>query len=143
MGIQQALEAKRTPLGTCILSNNDGKELWRVSYPNAFHNLEWVTIAPTTLVDILYQQAKDMVDIRFGVMPIEVTNTQKSARIKLNDGTEMNVDLFIGADGVRFSARDFIFGKNNKFTEPMGYRCAAFQLPNTLHLKVIPLLMVL
>lgn len=132
MAIEQLLEDNCTPLGTCILSNKDGKELWRVSYPDAFQDLEWVTMARTTLVDVLYQEVKDKVDIRFGVTPIEIISKEKLAQVKLSDGTVMAVDLFIGADGVRSSARELIFGKNKVFTEPMGYRCAAFQLPNTL-----------
>lgn len=134
MGIEQLLEANHTPLGNSILRNKDGKEQWRVNYPDAFQDLEWVTMARTTLVDVLYQQTKNIVNIRFGVITTKIISKKKSALIHLSDGTKIEVDLFIGADGVRSSARELIFGKNKTFTEPMGYRCAAFQLPNTLNL---------
>lgn len=134
MGILDELSETHVYSGKSVFRNKDGKKLWQISYSKALKDLEWITLSRTRLVKVLYKKTAAQADIRFGTYPTKVVSTQDDAHITLNDGSIIQADLFIGADGLRSSARRLIFGESNDYMHPTGYRCAVFQFPNHLHL---------
>lgn len=135
MGILDELAETHVYSGKSVFRNKDGKKLWQISYSKALKDLEWITLSRTRLVKVLYKKTAAQADIRFGAYPTKVVSTQDSAHITLNDGSIIQADLFIGADGLRSSARRLIFGESNDYMHPTGYRCAVFQFSNHLHLN--------
>ncbi len=70
------------------------------------------------------------VEVRLGttVEALDVEGTQ--ARAALSDGSELEVDLVIGADGIRSHTRELLFGSSAPELSPfVGFRAAQVQEP--------------
>jgi 2-polyprenyl-6-methoxyphenol hydroxylase-like FAD-dependent oxidoreductase len=48
--------------------------------------------------------------VRTGLTPVSIDDTGDGARVALGDGTTVDVDLVVGADGLRSTVRDLVFG---------------------------------
>jgi 2-polyprenyl-6-methoxyphenol hydroxylase-like FAD-dependent oxidoreductase len=70
------------------------------------------------------------VDIRFGVSPIAVTETHDGVRVTLDNGTEVEADLLVGADGIHSTVRRLVFGDESRFFRYLGFHTAAFTFDN-------------
>lgn len=129
IGIVDALSEHHRSLDTNVFHNRAGKELWRLSYPKALKEIDWITLPRTTLIDVLYGKVKNKMDINFSSYVQHIKQCSNSTTLTMNDGSHMSCDLFIAADGLRSSARKMLFGSDNDFITPTGYKCAAFQFP--------------
>jgi 2-polyprenyl-6-methoxyphenol hydroxylase-like FAD-dependent oxidoreductase len=66
------------------------------------------------------------VDLRFGTTLVGVTNHDDGVAVTLDDGTELEADLLVGADGVHSAVRRLVFGGEPKFLRYLGFHTAAF-----------------
>jgi 2-polyprenyl-6-methoxyphenol hydroxylase-like FAD-dependent oxidoreductase len=66
------------------------------------------------------------VGIRFGVSPVAVTEMHDSVRVTLDDGSELEADLLVGADGIHSTVRRLVFGNESRFLRYLGFHTAAF-----------------
>lgn len=83
-----------------------------------------LSIMRPDLERVLREQLR--VDIKFGVSPIAVTETHDSVRVTLDNGTELEADLLVGADGVHSTVRRLVFGDESRFFRYLGFHTAAF-----------------
>lgn len=132
IGVLDELEQSHVNLGTSVFRNKKGKKLWQINYQRALQDLEWITLSRSRLVKILYKKVSDKTEIHFGLYPQAIQSSPDQVCVTLSDGTVLEVDLFIGADGLRSSARELVFGDRDVYMHSTGYRCAAFQFPNNL-----------
>ena len=129
MGFKDALHAQHNSMQTSTFINKKGKKIWSLNYPDALQDIDWITLPRTNLVNILYEAVVDRADILFGTHATKIHTEKDKAFIQLSNDRNMTVDLYIGADGVRSSSRNIIFGTD--YTKNLGYNCAAFELTNT------------
>lgn len=134
MGLLPQLEARGRHIAENVYRGRDGRELLRLRYRDFLSGLDWITLIRTDLVAVLYEAARQVAEIRFGVTLGDVKPDAFGVPATLTDGTALRVDLLIGADGIHSVVRAAMFGDEAQFARPFGYRVAAFQAPDTLHL---------
>jgi 2-polyprenyl-6-methoxyphenol hydroxylase-like FAD-dependent oxidoreductase len=83
-----------------------------------------LSIMRPDLERVLREQLR--VDIRFGVSPIAVTERHDSVGVTLDDGTELEADLLVGADGIHSTVRRLVFGDESRFFRYLGFHTTAF-----------------
>lgn len=86
------------------------------------------------LVDVLYQTTKDTTEYRFGTSISNVTQNGDGAEVTLADGTVLQADLVVGADGPHSGVRRLVFGPEEQFVKPIGGYNAWFSAPDTVGL---------
>jgi 2-polyprenyl-6-methoxyphenol hydroxylase-like FAD-dependent oxidoreductase len=59
---------------------------------------------------LLERAVAEGVHVRTGLAAVGVENADDGARVALSDGTSIDVDLVVGADGLRSTVRDLVFG---------------------------------
>jgi 2-polyprenyl-6-methoxyphenol hydroxylase-like FAD-dependent oxidoreductase len=138
MGLLPALQGRSRFIRENLYLGRDGKVLVRLRYHDFLKGIDWLTLARTGLVEALYEAACPPARICFGVTVGQILGgtepSAESARVVLTDGSERNVDLLIGADGIHSQIRSAAFGPEESFTARLGYRVAAFQVEDRLHL---------
>lgn len=87
----------------------------------------------------------DVEEALFNALPADVTVRTRTTPVKIvqdADGIEVTLrelgtetetteqfDLMVGADGLRSTVRQLVFGPHEKYLHPLGFMIAAFQLP--------------
>jgi len=87
-----------------------------------------VRVLREDLVHALYDALPDTVTVRFGRTVDQVTHHADGVVVRLDDGTECESDLLIGADGVYSRVRALAFGPREHYVRPLGLRVASFVL---------------
>ena len=83
------------------------------------------------LVDVLYQATKDSAEYRFNTRISELDQSNEAVDVTLADGTRLQADLVVGADGPHSAVRRLIFGPEEEFVKPLGGYNAWFSAPDT------------
>lgn len=85
---------------------------------------------------VLYEQARDLVDVRFGTTVTSLAQAGSAVDVALSDGSRDSYDLVVGADGVHSHIRRLVFGDEARFFRYLGYETAAFLAePNGLQIR--------
>ncbi len=99
------------------------------------------TNAPIALLrgdieEALWKVIDNSIEIRFGTVPERITNHPSHVSVVLRSGEGTvyaeDYDLVIGADGVRSSVRQMVFGADESFFDPIGTALCAFPLSGQL-----------
>jgi 2-polyprenyl-6-methoxyphenol hydroxylase-like FAD-dependent oxidoreductase len=83
------------------------------------------------LVDVLHQATKDTVEYRFDTRIEELAQRYDGVEATLSDGTTVQADLVVGADGPHSAVRRLVFGPEEQFIKPLGGYNAWFTAPDT------------
>ena len=75
---------------------------------------------------VLRASIEDRVEIRWGTAVTEVDNATDHVRAELSDGTAIEGDLLVGADGIHSRVRQSVFGPEADFLRPLGFHTAAW-----------------
>ncbi|MDT5064118.1 MAG: hypothetical protein QOK02_273 [Mycobacterium sp.] len=86
------------------------------------------------LVDVLYQATKDNVEYRFDSRIEHLDQTDDGVEAILSDGTTLQADLVVGADGPHSAVRRLAFGPEEQFIKPLGGYNAWFTAPDVVGL---------
>lgn len=81
----------------------------------------------------LWKAVDGLCDVRFNTVPLEITDNGNNVRVRLkntetSEETSETFDLVIGADGVRSTVRDMVFGPSRQFVRPTGTMICAFEM---------------
>lgn len=77
---------------------------------------------------VLYESARQNVDIRFGTTVATVRPDGPRVRVVLDDGTEETADLLVGADGLHSATRAQVFGPEESFRRDLNHMVGVFML---------------
>ncbi len=66
------------------------------------------------------------VAVRFGTSVTAVAQNDTCVQATLSDGQVVTADLLVGADGIHSTVRQAVFGAEQQFLRPLGYRTAAY-----------------
>lgn len=86
------------------------------------------------LVDVLYQATKDAAEYRFNSRITQLQQDRDGVEATLDDGTVLQADLVVGADGPHSAVRRMVFGPEEQFVKPLGGYNAWFTAPDTVGL---------
>ncbi|GGU17917.1 FAD-dependent monooxygenase [Streptomyces violascens] len=68
------------------------------------------------------------VDLRFGTGPARIEDRGDGVRVTLTDGSTLDADLLVGADGIHSTVRALIFGDERRYVRDLGLSAAAFTI---------------
>ncbi|MGY1721032.1 FAD-dependent monooxygenase [Blastococcus sp. SYSU DS0552] len=74
----------------------------------------------------LRERLGDRADLRFGCSVARIDAGTDGVRVALTDGTELDADLLVGADGVHSAVRETVFGPEPRFLRYLGCHTAAY-----------------
>jgi 2-polyprenyl-6-methoxyphenol hydroxylase-like FAD-dependent oxidoreductase len=75
---------------------------------------------------VLQEALGDGYPIRFGVSIEAFADRGPGTLVTLTDGSTLDVDLVVGADGVHSRVRELAFGEERRFARSLGYHTAAY-----------------
>lgn len=132
MGLVERLRPLAREIGENVFRDRKGREILRLRYRELLAGLDWLTLARTDLVAVLREAVEGLASIRFGTTLQSLAQEGDRVQLTLADGTALEADLLIGADGARSALRRRLFGEDGTAAQPLGYRAAAFQVPDRL-----------
>ncbi|WP_306355685.1 MULTISPECIES: FAD-dependent oxidoreductase [unclassified Nocardia] len=130
MGLVSALAQRDAGFFTTVLVHADGREKLTVpaAITEAAVGARAVSVLRGDVESVLYEAVADKVRIRFATTVRAVDGHADGIRAELSDGTRIDADLLIGADGVHSGIRDLVFGTGNDHLVDMRTVVAAFPL---------------
>ncbi|MCQ4160530.1 FAD-dependent monooxygenase [Roseomonas sp. GC11] len=134
LGLMPRLRPMGRDIGENVYRDRAGRELIRLRYRDLLRGIDWLTLARTELVALLQEAAAPFTALRLGTTLVRLEQDEAKVRAWLSDGSMLEADLLIGADGARSSLGRQLFGEQAGFERPLGYRAAAFRIPDRLGL---------
>ncbi|MGV6871759.1 FAD-dependent monooxygenase [Pseudochelatococcus sp. B33] len=126
MSLLPTLEGLSYIINENVYRDRHGRELLRLRYREFLRDLPYVALLRTDLVSTLRDALPDSADIRLGTTVSSILDDGGRAFVTLDDGTRIEADLVIGADGFRSATRETLFGSVPGHFEHMGYRFAVY-----------------
>ncbi|WP_280363392.1 VOC family protein [Nocardia wallacei] len=88
-----------------------------------------LSIRRTDLARILYDTTSDTVEYVFGDAITAVEQDGDGVRVRFEQGASREFDLLVGADGVRSTVRQLIFGPEERYLRDLGSYMSLFTAP--------------
>jgi deazaflavin-dependent oxidoreductase (nitroreductase family) len=85
-----------------------------------------LSIMRPDLETALREQLTDRVDLRFGCSMTAIDNSPAGVGVTLADGTRVDADVLVGADGIHSTVRRLTFGPEEQFFRYLGFHAAAY-----------------
>lgn len=124
MGLGTQLRNAASSVGTFRYVDDSGRTTVSVDYSLFLKALqgELVSILRPSLERVLREALRDSVTIRYGLTIDAITDSSAT----LSDGTELEPDLIVGADGIHSRVRSLVFGPERDYLRDLGMRTNAF-----------------
>ena len=105
-----------------------GKIKARIDYPRFTAAVDGglVSIMRPDIELLLREQVQSRIDIRYGQTITEVDNRADGVGVALSDGTTVEADLLVGADGIHSQIRGTVFGPESDYLRHLGVHTAAY-----------------
>jgi 2-polyprenyl-6-methoxyphenol hydroxylase-like FAD-dependent oxidoreductase len=128
MEVLPRLKRVAYPVDQVAYVDRNGRRRARIDYTPFARLLKGrlLSIMRPDLETALREQLTDRVDVRFGVSITAVDNSSNGVQVRLTDGTRLDADLLIGADGIHSTVRDLVFGPEQQFFRYLGFHTAAY-----------------
>jgi 2-polyprenyl-6-methoxyphenol hydroxylase-like FAD-dependent oxidoreductase len=128
MGALPAIKRLAYHVEEASLLDEHGRRRARVRYTQFERALggRLLDIMRPELETVLREQLPRRVDLRFGTGPVAVDERADHVRVTLRDGTLLEADLLVGADGIHSTVRRLVFGPETQFLRYLGFHTAAF-----------------
>ncbi|WP_324192913.1 FAD-dependent oxidoreductase [Nocardia transvalensis] len=113
---------------TSILVHADGREKFTVptELARAVVGSRMLSVFRGDVETALYEAVRQTVTIRFGTTVRAASQYPNGVRITLSDGSSVEADMLIGADGLHSRVRELIFGPGHRVD--LGHIVTAFPL---------------
>lgn len=139
MGLVPALKAVGyADMGVHVYRNRKGRVLLDVDYRELLSDLDWITLRRTELMKVLADDLEGDIRLDFGLSVATIENDAPpeadGIQLSLTDGSTDTADLVIAADGVHSDLRARCFGPDRDCLHGLGYRYAAYDIADSLHL---------
>lgn len=130
MGILPALRARHFGPVEMAYLKPDGRHRFTVPSRTvrALLGERGLTLMRGDIEATLFEQVDGQVPIRFGTTLTAVEQHAHGVRVELDDGTTLEADLLVGADGLHSEVRHLVFGPETRFRRDLGHIIAATTL---------------
>jgi 2-polyprenyl-6-methoxyphenol hydroxylase-like FAD-dependent oxidoreductase len=134
MGLRPRLETMARAIDENVYRDRNGREILRLRFRDFLRDLPYIALRRTDLVQALHDAVASSAELKLGTTVSEISNGPHRAVARLSDGAEIDADIVIAADGFRSQHRRGLFGHDEQFLKPLGYRFATYELEDTLGL---------
>ncbi|MGW7683295.1 FAD-dependent monooxygenase [Kribbella sp. NPDC054772] len=125
MGLLPALEAVAYNVIEAALVDEHGRRQAGINI-RQFAEGEVLSVMRPDLEQVLREHLPTAVDLRYGATLATVTPRADGVRVELADGSTVDGDLLIGADGIHSAVRRSVFGPEASYLRYLGFHTAAF-----------------
>jgi 2-polyprenyl-6-methoxyphenol hydroxylase-like FAD-dependent oxidoreductase len=125
MGLLSAIKTVAYRIDEANLVDDRGRRRAAVR-PTQFADGPLLDVMRPDLEHVLRKNLSPTVDLRFGVSPVAIADHGEAVRVTVDDGTQLEADLVVGADGLHSATRRLIFGEESNFVRYLGFHTAAF-----------------
>lgn len=124
MGLKPALHEFASPVKEFRYIDEHGRTTVSVDYSLFSKALdgEFASITRPALERLLRESLSDAVDLRYGTTIDRIDDE----RVRLSDGTAIDADLIVGADGVHSRVRSLVFGPEEDCLHYLGMHTGAY-----------------
>lgn len=136
MGLLPKLKAAAYDVKENVYRDSKGRELMRLRFHDFVAGLDHIALRRTDLVAALRDDLPERVALRLGTTVTAIFDAPGHAAATLSDGTVLEADLVLIADGMRSPLRTSLFAPESQCLSQLGYRFAVYDLPDRLHLGV-------
>ncbi|MCX4426440.1 FAD-dependent monooxygenase [Streptomyces mirabilis] len=128
MGVLPWLEELGYPISGAAFVDDQGRCRARLGYDQFARSLNGrlLSIMRPDLELALRERLSFAVGLRFGVGPAHIDASTHGVRVTLTDGSSVDADLLVGADGIHSTVRALAFGEEQRYVRHLGYHTAAF-----------------
>ncbi|MHC5558855.1 FAD-dependent oxidoreductase [Kocuria sp. U4B] len=128
MGILPRLRELSHPISELVYVDDHGRRRAGAGYARFARALDGrlMSLMRPDLELALREQVAGSVDLRFGCTVDRIDDGPGSVRGVLDDGTVLEADLLVGADGIHSRARSLVFGPEEQYIRLLGLHTAAF-----------------
>ncbi|WP_137134186.1 FAD-dependent monooxygenase [Rhizobium sp. FKY42] len=132
LGIIEDLLGNALDLGRSEYRNLRDAPLFQYDYKHfsAAADGKMLAIMRDALVRVLHEHLDGRLTVRFGTQIDAMTEANQCLTVRFSTGETEDFDLVVAADGYRSRVRQLWFGPHEAFLRPLGYRAAAWRLPD-------------
>ncbi len=134
MGLVPKLEPLAYKVQENVYRDRRGREVLRLRFHDIVEGLDYLVMRRTDLIAALRADLPDSVDIRLATTIADVEDNADGAHVRLSDGSALEADLVLLADGMRSALRGRLFAPDTACLKPLGYRFAVYELKDRLGL---------
>ncbi len=130
LGLLPEIEKIHYPIGNFAFLKPDGSPKFSLSY-ETFRKLfdgRHFNFMRGDLERLLYEALPDRSGVRFGRTITRVDQGGRNVRVVLDDGTELEGDVLVGADGIYSNVRGLVFGPGSDYERYLGFHTFAYIL---------------
>lgn len=135
IGILPELIAASAGIKNSAYIDRNGNTMLELDYQRLFNGVNIVQLMRDDLETVLYNKARELVDIRFSTTISDIQSGEDYADITFNNGSMETFDVVIGADGLASNTRSLAFDDGMISREYFGLFSAAYRLKNILGLE--------
>ncbi len=134
LGVLSAMQERNMGITSSSYHNKNETTLLALDYQKLFENVDVLQIMRDDVVDVLYQTARDKMEIRFNDSIEIISNQTGAVEVGFTSGLQEKYDLAVIAEGPNSSTRPLLF-PDSVTIDYLDLYCAAFRLPNVLNLE--------
>lgn len=130
MGVLAGLRERAIPATDLVYLKSDGSTRFTIPRDTvrAMQGERSLNILRGDIERVLYEAVRDRVEIRFSATLSAVEQDEAAVKATLSDGTVLEADLLVGADGLHSVTREFVFGQEEAFRRDLDHMVGVFML---------------
>jgi 2-polyprenyl-6-methoxyphenol hydroxylase-like FAD-dependent oxidoreductase len=125
MGLLPALREVAYDVEEAVLVDSAGHRRAGINI-RQFAEGELLSVMRPDLEQVLRSALPSVVDVRYGATLLGVAPRADGVRVELADGSALDADVLIGADGIHSVVRQSVFGPESSYLRFLGYHTAAY-----------------